>query len=164
MAPMDEIAVEVLKPADQRSSDGQSVDAAVVAAFARLIPLLSSSAPIPDARRVARVLGHPANTVFAARTVPDGRILGLLTLVAIELPTGPEARIEDVVVDESARGLGLGRALVTAALDAAAAAGARYVDLTSAPHRVSARALYQAMGFEVRETGVFRHQLADYPR
>jgi ribosomal protein S18 acetylase RimI-like enzyme len=159
MTPMDEIAVEVLKPADE-----QGVDEAIVAAFARLIPLLSSSAPIPDARRVARVLSHPANTVFAARTVPDGRILGLLTLVAVELPTGMEARIEDVVVDEAARGLGLGRTLVTAALEAAAAADARYVDLTSAPHRVSARALYQRVGFEARETGVFRHQLEGYRR
>lgn len=159
MTPVDEIAVEVLKPADE-----QSLDEAVVAAFVRLIPLLSDSAPVPDAGRVARVLGHPANTVFAARTVPDGRILGLLTLVAVELPTGMEARIEDVVVDEAARGLGLGRALVTAALQAAAAAGARYVDLTSAPHRVSARALYRGVGFEARETDVFRHALEDYRR
>jgi ribosomal protein S18 acetylase RimI-like enzyme len=157
MAAMTEIVVEALKPADE-----ESLEEATVAAFARLIPLLSGNAQVPDTARVARVLGHPANTVLAARTLTDGRILGLLTLVAVELPTGTEARIEDVVVDESVRGLGLGRALVTAALEAAAAAGARYVDLTSAPHRVSARALYRAVGFQERETGVFRHPLDDY--
>ena len=140
-----------------------AADEAVVEAFARLIPLLSSSAPIPDRARVERVLGHPGNTVFAARTPdPERRILGVLTLVHIELPTGAEARIEDVVVDDAARGLGLGRALVLAALEAAARQGARYVDLTSAPRRVAARQLYQSLGFEQRETGVFRHGLDAY--
>ena len=151
-----ETTIEVLESAD-------GADDAVVEAFARLIPLLSASAPVPDRDRVERVLGHPANTVFAARTrEPERRILGLLTLVHLELPTGPEARIEDVVVDDAARGLGLGRALVTAALEAAASRGARYVDLTSAPRRVAARQLYQSLGFEQRETGVFRHRLDAY--
>ncbi len=154
-----ETTIEVLAFAD-------GDDDAVVEAFARLIPLLSTSAPVPDRERVGRVLGHAANTVFAARMREgrDGerRILGLLTLVHVELPTGPEARIEDVVVDDAARGLGLGRALVRAALGAAASQGARYVDLTSAPRRVAARQLYQSLGFEQRETGVFRHRLDDY--
>ena len=151
-----ETTIAVLESADP-------VDEAVVEAFARLIPLLSSSAPIPDRDRVERVLAHPGNTVFAARAADaDRRILGLLTLVHIELPTGAEARIEDVVVDDAARGLGLGRALVAAALEAAAKQGARYVDLTSAPRRVAARRLYQSLGFEQRETGVFRHRLDGY--
>jgi ribosomal protein S18 acetylase RimI-like enzyme len=129
-------------------------------AFARLIPLLGNGAPVPDASTVARVLGHPANTVFAARA--GGAILGLATLVVLELPTGTEARIEDVVVDPSARGAGLGRALVTAALTRAAARGARHVELTSAPSRQAARHLYQNLGFTPRETGVFRHTLDAY--
>ena len=158
MATMDtnKVTIDVLEPAD-------SADDAVLGAFARLIPLLSTSAPIPDRDRIERVLGHPGNTVFAARTRDaERRILGLLTLVHIELPTGTEARVEDVVVDDAARGLGLGRALVVAALEAAAKQGARYVDLTSAPRRVAARQLYQRLGFEQRETGVFRHRLDGY--
>jgi ribosomal protein S18 acetylase RimI-like enzyme len=147
----------------------EAADDDVVEAFGRLIPLLSSSAPVPDRERVERVLGHAANTVFAARARAgddDGeggrRILGLLTLVTMELATGTEARIEDVVVDAQARGTAVGRALVVAALGAAAANGARYVDLTSAPRRVAARALYQSLGFAARETGVFRHGLGAY--
>ena len=152
-----EITIETLESADEL----------IIEAFARLIPLLSNGAPIPDQDRVARVLAHPANTVFAARAVDaseDHRILGLLTLVTLELPTGTEARIEDVVVDETSRGLGLGRALMLAALEAAAEQGAQYVDLTSAPRRVAARQLYQSLGFAPRDTGVFRHPLAEYRR
>lgn len=144
-------------------------DDAVLDAFVRLIPQLSGSAPVPDRQRVERVLGHAGNTVYAAWGSAEGdegvggrRILGLLTLVTIELPTGTEARIEDVVVDDSARGLGLGRALVVAALHAAVRGGARYVDLTSAPRRVAARQLYQSLGFMARETGVYRHTLESY--
>ncbi|HWG27800.1 GNAT family N-acetyltransferase [Actinospica sp.] len=151
-----EFTIEVLEAADEDVGE----------AFGRLIPLLSSSAPVPDRERVERVMRHAANTVFAARAPAAGgdgeggrRILGLLTLVTMELATGTEARIEDVVVDEAARGMGVGRALVVAALDAAAANGARYVELTSAPRRVAARALYQSLGFVARETGVFRHGL-----
>ncbi|HTJ66470.1 MAG TPA: GNAT family N-acetyltransferase [Actinospica sp.] len=146
----DEFTIEVLTAADED----------VVAAFERLIPLLSTSAPVPDRARVERVLGHGANTVFAARAAGEGgRILGLLTLVTMELPTGTETRIEDVVVDEAARGMGVGRGLVRVALEAAGTSGARYVDLTSAPRRVAARALYQSLGFVERETGVFRYRL-----
>jgi len=141
----------------------ESADDAVFEAFARLIPLLSARAQSPDRDRIERVLAHPGNTVFAARTDdPQRRILGVLTLVTIELPTGTEARIEDVVVDDEARGLGLGRALVVAALEAATERGASHVDLTSAPRRVAARRLYQSLGFEPRETGVFRHRLDAY--
>lgn len=148
------ILIDVLELADEQT----------VAAFARLIPQLSTSAPVPDSDLVARVLAHPANTVFAARTghgdaVAD--IVGLAVLVTLELPTGREARIEDVVVDTAARGLGAGRALVTAALARAAAQHARHVDLTSAAHRTAARALYTSLGFTERETGVFRHPLDD---
>lgn len=141
----------------------EAVDDEVVAAFARLIPLLSTNAPIPDRDRVERVFAQPGNTVFAARAAAtQQRILGLLTLVRIELATGTEARIEDVVVDDAARGLGLGRALVRAGLAAAAEQGALRVDLTSAPRRVAARRLYRSLGFEQRETGVFRHRLDGY--
>jgi ribosomal protein S18 acetylase RimI-like enzyme len=145
-----DFTIEVLGGADDE----------VVEAFGRLIPLLSSRAPSPERERVERVLGYPANTVFAARV--RGRIVGLLTLVVMELATGTEARIEDVVVDEEARGMGVGRGLVVAALGAAASHGASYVDLTSAPRRVAARGLYQSLGFAARETGVFRHSLDGY--
>jgi ribosomal protein S18 acetylase RimI-like enzyme len=154
MGPMN-ITIETLESADE----------SIIEAFARLIPQLSTGAPIPDQDQVARVLAHPANTVFAARAVEaseDHRILGLLTLVMLELPTGTEARIEDVVVDVAARGRGLGRALMLAALDAAARQGAEYVDLTSAPRRVAARQLYQSLGFVPRDTGVFRHALGEF--
>ncbi len=84
------------------------------------------------------------------------RIVGTLTLVTFSLLTGVRARIEDVVVDESARGHGVGAALTGEAVRLATAAGARSVDLTSRPGREAANRLYRRLGFEPRDSTVYR--------
>jgi ribosomal protein S18 acetylase RimI-like enzyme len=80
----------------------------------------------------------------------------MLTLVLNRVPTGVRAHIEDVVVDESARGQGAGELLIRTALELAEDAGARSVDLTSSPAREAANRLYLRLGFEPRETNVYR--------
>jgi ribosomal protein S18 acetylase RimI-like enzyme len=127
----------------------------VVEAIARLLPQLSSSSPAPTAAEVAEIVASPATMLFVARV--DGRIAGSLTLALFRLPSGLRAWIEDVVVDTEARGHGLGEALNRAALDAAAARGARTVDLTSRPSREAANRLYRRLGFVARETNVYRY-------
>jgi ribosomal protein S18 acetylase RimI-like enzyme len=82
----------------------------------------------------------------------------MLTLVVYRIPTGAHAVIEDVVVDETARGAGCGEALVAAALERARDAGVKNVDLTSRPSREAANRLYVRMGFVERETNVYRHR------
>jgi len=126
----------------------------LVAAFARLIPQLSSSAPPPDADQLAEIVAHPGTTVFIATL--DDLIVGTLTLVVFPIPTGIRAWIEDVVTDADAQRKGVAAALTRAALDHAAALGARSVELTSRPSREAANRLYQRLGFELRQTNVYR--------
>ncbi len=99
-----------------------------------------------------------ATQLLVARDA-DRVILGSLTLVHVRIPTGVRAWIEDVVVDESARGRGVGEALTRAALAQASARGARNVDLTSRPSREAANRLYRRLGFEPRDTNVYRFEL-----
>ena len=80
----------------------------------------------------------------------------MLTLVLFRIPTGVRGIIEDVVVDESHRGQGIAAALTRYALDRAKRMGARTVDLTSRPSREAANRLYQKLGFQQRETNVYR--------
>jgi ribosomal protein S18 acetylase RimI-like enzyme len=127
-------------------------------ALRRLLPQLSGSAPALDAERLQAVLDHPGVHLFVARL--GGEILGTLTLTALPLVSGLRATIEDVVVDQAARGQGLGQALTEAALGLAAALGARTVDLTSRPSREAANRLYQRLGFQQRQTNVYRFDLA----
>jgi ribosomal protein S18 acetylase RimI-like enzyme len=130
----------------------------LVDAFARLIPQLSKSSPPPTAAEIAHMIDSPACEILVARV--DGRIAGTLTLVTFRIPTGLRAWIEDVVVDESARGHGVGEALNQRALDLARQRGCRTVDLTSRPSREAANRLYQRMGFELRESNLYRYDLS----
>jgi ribosomal protein S18 acetylase RimI-like enzyme len=127
----------------------------LAAAMKRLIPQLSRSSPPPTVDELAEIVAHPGTTLFVARL--DGEIVGTLTLVVFRIPTGLRAWIEDVVVDEAIGGRGIGSALTRAAIDHAAALGARTVDLTSRPSREAANRLYQRLGFQIRETNVYRH-------
>ncbi len=133
------------------------VTAELVEAIAGLVPQLSSSSPPPGQAELAEIVASPATTLLVAR-LPEGGIVGTLTLVIFRIPTGVRAWIEDVVVDGGARGRGVGEALNEEAIRRAAAAGARSVDLTSRPSRESANRLYRRLGFEIRDTNVYRHR------
>ncbi len=126
----------------------------LVAAFARLVPQLSRSSPVPGEAELGEIVASPATVLLVARA--GGAIVGSLTLVLFRIPTGVRAWIEDVVVDESLRGRGVGEALSREALRRATIAGARTVDLTSRPSREAANRLYRRLGFELRDTNVYR--------
>ncbi len=134
-------------------------DAEVIEAIGRLLPLLSRSAPAPTAAEVDEITASPATTLLIARDGAGGPIVGTLTLALFRVPSGVRAWIEDVIVSSEVRGRGCGEQLTRAALDAARAAGARTVDLTSRPARESANRLYMRMGFRTRETNVYRYEL-----
>jgi ribosomal protein S18 acetylase RimI-like enzyme len=131
------------------------VDDELAAAFARLIPQLSSSSAVPDRDELRRIVEFPGNRLLVARD--GGTIVGMLTLVIVPIPTGLRARIEDVVVDKAARSRGIGEALTRQALRLAADGGARSVDLTSRPSREDAIRLYRRLGFHERASRVYRH-------
>ena len=131
----------------------------LVAAFERLIPQLSSSNPAPTETELAAICESEASVLLiAVDREADDRILGSLTLAWFRIPTGVRAWIEDVVVDEEARGHGVGELLNRAALDRARELGAKTVDLTSRPSREAANRLYQRIGFVARNTNVYRYQ------
>ena len=127
----------------------------LVEAMARLVPQLTRTTAPPTRAELDEVVR--TQTLLVARV--DGEIAGMLTLVVYRVPTGVDARIEDVVVDESARGRGVGEALTRAAIDRARAAGAHAIGLTSRPEREAANRLYRRLGFEQRATNVYRLML-----
>jgi ribosomal protein S18 acetylase RimI-like enzyme len=132
-----------------------AVDDTLVQAMVALVPQLSRSAPPPTVAELQEIVDSPATVLFAALD-EDGSILGSLTLALFRVPTGLRAWIEDVVVDTDTRGKGVGAALTRAAIARANEFGARTVDLTSRPSREDANRLYQRLGFETRNTNVYR--------
>ena len=126
---------------------------ALLEGLARLLPQLSA-APAPTVAQVEELVSSTSSTVVVAHT--GGTLLGVLVLAVFPTLTGRRAWIEDVVVDEAARGQGVGAALVREALRLAADSDVRSVELTSRPSRAAANRLYQRLGFEPRETTVYR--------
>jgi ribosomal protein S18 acetylase RimI-like enzyme len=100
------------------------------------------------------------NTIIFLGTDKDGQILGMLSLIVMKIPTGNKAWIEDVVVDSKARGQGLGKALMNHALEEAKKREVKSIDLTSRPTREAANLLYQSLGYQKRETNVYRHKIS----
>ena len=131
---------------------------AIVEAIEKLVPQLSRSNPPPSEVEMGDIVASPATDLFIALS-DQGIIVGMSTLAVFRIPTGLRAWIEDVVVDETATRQGVGAALTEAMLERAAELGCVTVDLTSRPSRDAANRLYRRMGFEARETNVYRHTL-----
>jgi ribosomal protein S18 acetylase RimI-like enzyme len=126
----------------------------VVEGLNRLLPQLSSQPPTLTISDVERMVHSEAATLFVA--TENGVVLGTLTLIIFSIPTGRRGWIEDVVVDESARGAGVGEQLTHAAIDEARLRGVRSLDLTSRPSREAANAMYVKLGFGLRESNLYR--------
>jgi ribosomal protein S18 acetylase RimI-like enzyme len=142
--------------------EATDVTPALLEAVAHLVPQLSQSADPIRETELAEIVASPVTRLLVARLGgsgdPGDAIVGTLTLVLFRVPTGVRGWIEDVIVDEQARGLGVGEALTAEAIRLADDAGARTLDLTSRPSRQAAHRLYSKLGFEVRDTSVYRHK------
>ncbi len=133
----------------------------------RLLSQLSDSGAPLGLEEIKKLIDQPCTKLFLARVPISGEeagehaflVVGMLTLVVFRLPSGLRAWIEDVVVDGDHRNKGIGEALVLAALHTARELGAKTVDLTSRPSREAANRLYQRLGFQRRETNVYRFDL-----
>jgi GNAT superfamily N-acetyltransferase len=126
----------------------------IYAALERLLPQLNSQLPIPTMERLRAIVADPAVSLLLARD--DGQIVGTTTVIVYTTPFWIKARLDEVVVDEAARAKGVGEALVKASLELARKKGVEVVELQSGLQREAAQRLYVRMGFELRETNVYR--------
>jgi GNAT superfamily N-acetyltransferase len=129
------------------------------AALARLLPQLNARLPVPTTQRLQRIIDDPAVTLLVA--MEGDEIIGTSTVIVYSTPFWIKARLDEVVVDESVRGKGVGEALVKACLEIGRERGAEVAELQSGrdPERAAAHRLYERIGFKLRETDVFRIEL-----
>jgi ribosomal protein S18 acetylase RimI-like enzyme len=117
-----------------------------------LLPQLTEARTPPTLEHLQDVVSN--QTLLLARD-DDGGILGTLTFVLYRVSSGVKGRIEDVIVDESARGQGVGEALVREGMRLANEAGVLMLELTSMPYRQAANRLYRRLGFVRKPTNVY---------
>ncbi len=108
----------------------------------------------PDTDRINALIASGRLGFYTAWL--DGNLVGMASVVPCRTAQSDKLWIEDVAVLSECRGLGIGRGLLSFAMDDAAR---RFFKgtfwLTSRPSREAARKLYASMGFEQHETGVF---------
>ena len=126
-------------------------------ALSRLLTQVSSSAAPLTPERVREVLRTPSTSVLVAKL--DGEIVGMALLLTLTAMSGNTGYVEEVVVDQAARGQHISAALMRRLLELAAQKGLRFVDLTSRASRDVANDLYHSLGFKLRETNCYRHNL-----
>lgn len=120
----------------------------------RLLAQLSSSGACIDEAQLQALVESEASHLFLAKY--KGEVVAMLTLGEYLAPTGRKMWIEDVVVDESARGLSIGRAMVGHAIEYAQELGGGALMLTSRPSRIAANNLYRSCDFKQKETNVYK--------
>jgi GNAT superfamily N-acetyltransferase len=123
-------------------------------ALAVLMPQLNPALVGPTLEELTAVLADPAVTLLVATEGSD--IVATATVIVYTTPAWTKARIEDLVVDEGRRGHGVGEALVKKCVSVARERGASVVELQSARRREVANRLYPRLGFERRESNVYR--------
>ena len=123
-------------------------------AMQRFLDQLTTNPMILTEEMFHQLLASPNSHLFFL--LKDGQIAGMLTVGIYHSPTGGKAWIEDVVVDETFRGQGLSKQLVTHAIEFVKSQQIPSLMLTSNPKRIAANKLYQAMGFSQKETNVYR--------
>lgn len=134
-------------------------DDAVTERISALLNSLRSTPVTLEHSQLQDLLAKEDFHLFVAEN-EEGVIIGMLTLTSCSTLAGDRLWIEDVIVDESRRGHGTGRALLREAISYARnTLKAASIALTSNPSRTAARSLYRSEGFEEYNTGVFRKHL-----
>ena len=119
------------------------------AEVARLLGQLGYPWPVSEvAARIKTFLASDERALVASRE-GSASLLGVLTLhiTPVLHRAGPVGRLTMLVVDESARGEGIGRALVTAAEAYFGERGCALIEVTSNKRRADAHAFYERLGY-----------------
>lgn len=116
--------------------------------------------PTVDFRYVKMMFSHRNTHIYIGYDETNAAC-AMASLCLAASPTGVKGWLEDVVVDETCRGRGYGRALIDFVKAESVRLGAKSLNLTSKPSRKAANKLYASAGMTRRRTNVYRWQQTD---
>lgn len=133
----------------------------LTAAINKLLKQLNSTATPLTKADIEYMISSTANRLFVARRSDNKEVVGMLTLIVYRIPVWKKGWIEDLVVDEKYRNFGVATKLLKHAIESAKADGVLSLNFTSNPEREVANKFYHSLGFEKRNTNVYRIKLSD---
>ena len=139
---------------EPRFTEIEDLKTGYLEAVNRLISQLSTSSHIITEAELNSLIASSQSHLYALEY--DEKIIGMVTLCIYQCPSGRKACIEDVVVDQDYRGKGYGKVMIDKVIEQCRNKGNVTLMLTSRPSRVVANQLYQSLGFENRETNVYK--------
>ena len=131
-----------------------SFDSSLVEPIGRMLQQLTGTKTTFDEEQLRIIIREMSCRLFVARS--QGEVVGMFSLCTYSSPSMRKVWLEDVVVDSAARGRGIGRAMVAYAINFARQIAPCCLLLTSSPHRTEANALYRSMGFEPKQTNLYK--------
>lgn len=137
------------------------VRAATTADFAEIVRLLSQLGYPCSCEEIAErwiAWARDGNSALVA-DAGDGKLLGVgtLHLTRVLHRPHPVGRITALVVDESARGQGLGKVIVREAEVVLRNAGCGLLEITSNLRRTDAHAFYESLGYEKSSVRLYKN-------
>lgn len=108
---------------------------------------------------VKEMIENPQSFLLIAKHVPTGKIAGMVMTMIYRIPYTKKAYIDDIVVDEKFRKLGIATKLLETAIEIARKHHAGYIMLTAHHKRIAGNRLYEKLGFQKRESNIYRLEL-----
>ncbi|KKQ66375.1 MAG: NUDIX hydrolase [Candidatus Daviesbacteria bacterium GW2011_GWA2_38_24] len=119
-----------------------------------LVKQLDPSAEVKEQSLYKAVLGG-----YLATEYDNGILVGMGWAFPRQTLLRKQAIVEDMIVDESQRGKGLGYKVLNSVIQQAKADGVEVVELTTNPKREAANKLYQKYGFQLHTTNHYLYKV-----
>ena len=111
-----------------------------------------------EQRSLQQILKNENNVIMTVCR-DQNKIIGIALLATYKVISGHRGMVEDVVVDTSHRGKGIGRKLMEKLLEEAKNRNLNEILLFTGHHRLPAINLYKSLGFTLRESGLYNLKL-----
>ncbi len=102
-----------------------------------------------------KILEDKDNIVFVL-CKEENQIVGIAMMAMYKVISGHKGMVEDVVVDQGQRGKGIGRKLMEKLLEEGKNKNLDEILLFTGHHRTPAIALYKSLGFQLKNSGLYR--------